>query len=114
MAKKLELEETRRQLQVQEKILLEQIDEEKKNRQRKATNPDRSDLAQSYDARQRKLAMLARLENQLTQVREALSRVDNGTYGTCENCGESILPARLQVMPQATLCINCQEKLEGP
>ncbi len=108
----LELEEIRWQLQQQEKVLLEHIDEEKENLQGFATNPDRSDLAQSYDMRQRRSAMFASLENQLEQVREALIRLDEGTYGNCENCGEPILPARLQAMPQATLCINCQEKLE--
>jgi DnaK suppressor protein len=108
----LELGEIRQQLQQQEMDLLEHINEEKARQQGNTINPDRSDLAQSYDMRQRRSAMLTRLENQLEQVRGALNRLDEGTYGNCENCGEPILPARLRAMPQATLCIDCQEKLE--
>jgi DnaK suppressor protein len=108
----LELGEIRQQLEQQEMDLLEHIDEEKARQQGNTINPDRSDLAQSYDMRQRRSAMLTRLENQLEQVRAALNRLDEGTYGNCENCGEPILPARLRAMPQATLCIDCQEKME--
>jgi DnaK suppressor protein len=108
----LELGEIRQQLEQQEMDLLEHIDEEKARQQGNTINPDRSDLAQSYDMRQRRSAMLTRLENQLEQVRAALNRLNEGTYGNCENCGEPILPARLRAMPQATLCIDCQEKME--
>lgn len=108
----LELEEIRQLLEQQETDLLEHINEEKARQQGDTINPDRSDLAQSYDIRQRRLAMLTRLENQLEQVRAALNRLDEGTYGNCENCGEPIQPARLRAMPQATLCIDCQEKME--
>ncbi|MGD8475293.1 MAG: TraR/DksA C4-type zinc finger protein, partial [Anaerolineae bacterium] len=35
-----------------------------------------------------------------------------GTYGTCESCGERIDPARLEILPEATLCLNCQRQKE--
>lgn len=41
------------------------------------------------------------------QIRAALRRIDQGTYGTCANCGADISPARLAALPTATLCINC-------
>jgi RNA polymerase-binding transcription factor DksA len=41
------------------------------------------------------------------QIRSALRRMDEGSYGTCANCGADISPARLQALPTATLCINC-------
>jgi DnaK suppressor protein len=41
------------------------------------------------------------------QIRAALRRMDQGTYGTCANCGADISPARLAAMPTATECINC-------
>jgi RNA polymerase-binding transcription factor DksA len=40
-------------------------------------------------------------------IRAALRRMDEGTYGTCANCGAEIAPARLAALPTATLCINC-------
>ncbi|GGI79220.1 hypothetical protein GCM10007973_14800 [Polymorphobacter multimanifer] len=41
------------------------------------------------------------------QIRAALHRIDAGTYGTCDNCGADIAPARLEAQPEATRCINC-------
>jgi RNA polymerase-binding transcription factor DksA len=35
-----------------------------------------------------------------------------GKYGICESCGERIDPARLEILPEATLCLNCQRELE--
>jgi RNA polymerase-binding transcription factor DksA len=42
-----------------------------------------------------------------TQIRAALGRIAAGKYGVCQNCGCNIPPARLAVLPTATLCIGC-------
>ena len=47
-----------------------------------------------------------RLE-EANQIRAALRRMDNGTYGTCANCGADIGAARLAAQPTATTCISC-------
>jgi DnaK suppressor protein len=41
------------------------------------------------------------------RVDRALAKLDDGTYGVCDNCGEPILPARLHVAPESTMCIAC-------
>ena len=41
------------------------------------------------------------------RLKAALKRIDEGTYGTCESCGEKISAARLKALPDATLCISC-------
>ena len=41
------------------------------------------------------------------EIRAALQRIADGTYGTCASCGAEIAPARLKAQPTATLCINC-------
>jgi DnaK suppressor protein len=51
-------------------------------------------------------------ERTLDQVDEALKRMEEGTYGVCERCGEEIDFARLKAIPQATLCMNCQKHTE--
>ena len=51
---------------------------------------------------------------ELTRIDEALRRLEAGSYGLCEECGELIDEARLQVAPYASCCISCQEKREGP
>lgn len=43
------------------------------------------------------------------QIRDALDRLDAGTYGDCERCGEDIGLPRLQVVPQASRCLKCAE-----
>jgi RNA polymerase-binding protein DksA len=48
----------------------------------------------------------------LSQIDEALAKIDKGTYGTCDKCGGPIAEARLDALPYATLCIKCQERAE--
>ncbi len=48
----------------------------------------------------------------LKKVEEAKQKILNGTYGDCEDCGDSISPKRLQARPTAGLCISCQEDKE--
>ena len=59
------------------------------------------------------LALLQNAERLLEQVRDALGRLDDGTYGKCESCGEKIDPARLEALPYVTLCLLCQQRLEA-
>jgi RNA polymerase-binding transcription factor DksA len=51
-------------------------------------------------------ALAAQLRDQLDDVEHALARLDEGTYGTCEVCGEPIGEARLEVMPATRFCIQ--------
>ena len=66
------------------------------------------------DAMEREKAFLfASAEGrQLISVDEALRRLYRSEYGTCESCGKEIGKQRLDAMPQANLCVNCQEKQE--
>lgn len=47
---------------------------------------------------------------ELLQVRAALKRLEDGSYGACEQCGESISTARLEAVPATDVCIHCAEK----
>lgn len=58
----------------------------------------------------KELALHRNAEQLLLKVNQALSRFDQGTYGTCELCGVDIDPARLQALPYATLCLRCQQR----
>jgi len=48
----------------------------------------------------------------LREIEEALERLDEGTYGICEMCGEPIAPKRLTAIPYARLCIKCKAESE--
>jgi DnaK suppressor protein len=63
---------------------------------------------------------MTRLESRLTergqillrQIDDALERIDTGTFGECERCGNEISQARLKAMPTAALCIECATAVE--
>jgi RNA polymerase-binding transcription factor DksA len=55
-------------------------------------------------------ALAAKLRETLADVERALQKIDEGTYGTCERCGQAIAEARLEAMPAARYCINCASK----
>ena len=58
------------------------------------------------------IATVTRDISELTDVEAALARVEDGSYGTCVDCGEAIGWPRLNAQPTAQRCITCQEKLE--
>ena len=51
-------------------------------------------------------------EQHLAHIDAALKRIEEGAYGTCDNCGQEIHVERLEAMPWATLCIDCKRKAE--
>ena len=59
-------------------------------------------------AQQRDLALRDRNEQQLAAIDAALVRLDDGTYGRCVRCGRPIDPERLDALPWAAHCIECQ------
>jgi DnaK suppressor protein len=58
------------------------------------------------------LTLRQNTERLLKQVESALARFEDGTYGLCTNCGCPIDPARLEALPYAQLCLDCQSKQE--
>ena len=61
---------------------------------------------------QRDLALRDRAAQQLELVEGAIARLDAGTYGTCVRCGRAIAPGRLEALPWAAHCIDCQAILD--
>jgi len=57
---------------------------------------------------EKRLAMEKQTREQLAGVEHALQKFEEGTYGSCDNCGQPIDPARLEALPQASLCLNCK------
>jgi DnaK suppressor protein len=63
-------------------------------------------------AQQRDLALRDRATQQLALVDAALARLDAGTYGTCQRCGRPVAAARLEALPWAAHCIECQSAID--
>ncbi|SDP18841.1 RNA polymerase-binding protein DksA [Desulforhopalus singaporensis] len=77
--------------------------------------PDPNDRATLESGRSFELRIRERERRLLTKIEEALVRIDEGTYGICEECDEPIGLKRLEARPVTTLCIDCktnQEKQE--
>jgi DnaK suppressor protein len=85
----------------------------KGNRNREAlaieTSPDELDRIQHSQERELAIGALDRNATLLRAVREALGRIDAGTFGICAGCEEEIKPRRLAAVPWASSCVVCQE-----
>ncbi len=57
---------------------------------------------------EKRLALEKRLVESLNEVEHALQKYESGTYGLCDSCGRPIEQARLQAIPQASLCLSCK------
>lgn len=73
---------------------------------------DLYDLADDERERQFSILLCDRDRETLSQIDEALERLEEGEYGVCEECGEKISPARLKIRPFARFCVPCKSKLE--
>lgn len=62
--------------------------------------------------REKTLAVLHSLERKLEEINAALRAAEQGTYGICEVCGQPIDPARLEIVPEATMCVTCKSAAE--
>lgn len=57
-------------------------------------------------------ALITSLQRKLESVEHAIRLAQTGSYGICQSCREEIDPARLEILPHATLCLRCQRELE--
>ena len=73
---------------------------------------DQADTGTKNITREHELALAANAREMLVQTERALVRLDAGTYGLCENCGNPIGKNRLMVFPRATMCMTCKQREE--
>ena len=73
---------------------------------------DQTDAGAKVFEREHELALTQNAQALLDQGDRALARIDAGTYGVCESCGQPIGKARLQAFPRATLCVTCKQRQE--
>lgn len=98
--------------------LREQILEEIAEKRKMGSNELKNEIGDFYDSadeeRDRQLSLLLgeRDREKLFEIDEALQRIEEGVYGTCEECGKKITESRLKIMPFARFCVTCQSELE--
>lgn len=73
---------------------------------------DAIDEVQLAGERELAIRNLDRDSNMLRQIRRALARIADGSYGVCLHCEEDISPKRVNAVPSAAFCIKCQEQVD--
>ena len=109
-------EQLRSHLESERKHLLEELEQLEANARpievRREGSPfgKREEEATESFELEKRLALEKQIKEHLAKVEHALRKFEEGTYGMCDNCGQPIDPARLEVLPQANLCMNCKAK----
>lgn len=109
-------------LQTIKRILTRQKSEVEKNLRQvekddPATTPSLAEASEPgtdsfvADAHRRAIALRQQLINLASNIKAALVRIKQGTYGRCQKCGKQIEVSRLLVMPTANLCLSCSKKI---
>jgi RNA polymerase-binding transcription factor DksA len=73
---------------------------------------DQADSGTKTFEREHEMSLVINARDMVLQTERALERIENKSYGLCEDCGSAIGKARLQVFPRATLCMICKQKEE--
>lgn len=103
------------------KLLQEQLDELLLEAERtvagmtdtKENFPDPTDRAALESDRNFLLRIRDRERKLIGKIEEALGRIEDGSYGICESCGEDISEERLTARPVTTLCFDCKKRQEA-
>ncbi len=107
---KKEIEKIKKQLITKKKEILAVVS--KNNEESEASIGDMIDIASDSIEKELMFELSDNERLMLDAIDDALQKIDSGNYGICETCGEKIQDARLNAMPFARNCIQCQAKLD--
>jgi len=113
---KTEFNILRSRLESEQKRLIEEFEQSKANLrpadERREGSPfgKREEEATEALELEKRLTLEKRTRDQLADIEHALHKFEEGTYGLCDSCGQPIDPARLEALPQATLCLSCKAR----
>ena len=106
----------RSRLESERKRLVEELEQLKANLrpvdERREGSPfgKREEEATEALELEKRLTLEKRIRDHLADIEHALRKFDEGTYGLCDSCGQPIDPARLEALPEATLCMSCKAR----
>jgi DnaK suppressor protein len=118
-AREKKILEIRKKLVAQRKALLTEAEEALNALPGQTIFPDLGDQASAEIDRNFMLRLRGREQKLLKKIEAAIEKIDNGTFGICESCGQEIDIKRLEARPVTTMCIECkteqeeEEKLRG-
>ena len=103
------LTERRDELQAEYDQTLSEITELQRDRLTDSAGDDQADTGTKTFEREQEISLANSMLERITQVERALERLDEGSYGWCERCGNAIPVERLAAFPSATLCVTCKQ-----
>jgi len=110
-----EFSELLKRLKAERKRLLQELEQMQSSQEaleRRAGGPfgKRGEEASQVLELEKRLDLEKMLKKSLAEIDHALEKYDAGTYGLCDSCGKPIEPARLEALPQASLCLSCKAR----
>ena len=103
------LEQRREELQQEYDQTLLEIAELQRDRLTDSAGDDQADTGTKTFEREQEITLANNILERINQVERALERLDEGSYGWCERCGNPIPVERLAAFPSATLCVTCKQ-----
>jgi DnaK suppressor protein len=73
---------------------------------------DQADVGSTTFERDHEMSLANNARDMLAQTERAIARIEDGSYGVCESCGEPIGKMRVMAFPRATLCLSCKQREE--
>ncbi len=106
------LEQRKEELHAEHDRVITEMQRMQEDQAADSAGDDQADTGNQTFEREQELALANGILERVNQVEQALSRLDAGTYGQCERCGNQIPKARLEAFPAATLCVTCKQREE--
>ncbi|MFC2020369.1 TraR/DksA family transcriptional regulator [Chloroflexota bacterium] len=112
----INLKKLRAQLESEQKRLGEELEQlensSRPTEERREGSPfgKREEEATESLELEKRLVLEKQVRDHLAEVEHALHKIEDGTYGLCDSCGQPIAPGRLEALPQASLCVDCKAK----
>jgi RNA polymerase-binding protein DksA len=103
------LQERRDELREEYDLHLAEIAELQRDRLTDSAGDDQADTGSKTFEREQEISLANSILERIKQVERALERLDEGSYGWCERCGDAIPVERLAAFPSATLCVRCKQ-----
>jgi DnaK suppressor protein len=88
------------------------LDDLQRDRVIASAGDDPADTGTKTFEREQEVSLLTGVRQRIAQTEQALAKLDDGTYGLCERCGNEIPTARLEAFPSVTLCMTCKQREE--
>lgn len=105
---KTQLEE----LEKQKQTTLKELENLRADLRAELDPEDVDDAASDLIERDKIQALILAMERRLNDIEHAIEQAQGGGYGICERCGKPIDPERLEIFPEATLCVDCKRETE--